>query len=264
MTDRLEELAWIELDGELSAEEARELAELRSASADTAAAGGALESEIRRLAAGLSQVEDVDVPPDLTQRILATIDAGRPLVDRSRGSRGEGVAPVAIPTAGRAGRPQWGRWGYLAAGLLIGGLAVYLLIDGKPGSESAPELVGTVAPAPGTGEPPDGGQLTDLPDSFRLTRRGGWLLASLELGGGDSTFVFRAPGFESGGVVFEDGARGSYQAVSGEITIRAAGRGRVEVRLAPARPEQAITFSASGSGFAPFEGEFFLHQLSGS
>jgi hypothetical protein len=264
MTDRLEELVWVESDGELSAEEARELAELRVGSAEAGGVEGGLESEVHELATVLSKVEDVEAPPALKQRILAAIEPGGQLADEPRGSRPEAVAQFPTPAVASKGGARWRRWGYLAAAVLIGAVALYHLVARDQGSENTPELVGTVAPAADPGHPPDSGQRLETPDFARLTQRDGRLLASLELGEGDSAFVFRAPGLEVEQVDFENGASGSYEAGPSQITLRVAGPGRVEVRLAFARPALPITFSASGGDFEPFEAEFFLHQLLGS
>lgn len=262
MTDRLEELVWAELDGELTAEEARELADLRSAHEKDL--GSALESEIRELADRLSGIEDVAAPAELKRQILTAIEASRTRADDSSESRSRDVAAFPIPVPARSGQAQWLRWGTLAAGLLIAGVVLYQLTAGRVGSERAPEVIGTVAPAPDPGHPPDGGQRTGLPGSVRLTERDGLLVFSLESGGGDATFVFRAPGLEIDRIDFEDGAKGSYEVGASQVTLRVAGAGRVEARLSLARPERAFTFSGSGSGFEPFEGEFLLHGLSGS
>ena len=260
MTDRLEELIWMELDGELGAEEARELAELLSGSSSAAADAGGLEAEIRELAAELGRVEDVPVPAELGRRVLAAIEPSRSPAAEPQGARVLDLAPrptgsgsaigrsIALPTAAAGGWGQWRRWGYLAAGLGIVGVLVFQLLPQRPGSESPSEMVGTVPAAPETGAAvvPEGGAVAAMPAAVRLSQSDGRLWASLTPGAGDSVFVFRAPGLEIDRVEFEDGARGTYEVTPGQITLRVAGPGRVEARLLLARPERPFRVSASG------------------
>ncbi len=273
MTDRFEELLWAEHDEELSVSEAGELAALRAAanaSRQEGAQAGAhevgLEAEIRHLAARLDEVEDLEAPPELKGLILGAIDQGGRQTPKSESVPRSGLSPFEHAATGPAPAMggAWLRWGYLAAGFLLGAGVVYQFAFGPELSpEQASELVGTVIPVP---EPAPEGTTspTAMPVFVHLSARGSRLAASLELGSGLSTIIFSAPGLEVERVDFQEGATGSYEFDSGQVVLQVTGPGRVELSLALAEMDQPFAFSVFGSGIEPFEGEFFLHQLSGS
>ena len=264
MKNRFEERVWLEIDGDSSPDEARELDALRVERAGGDTPGDDLETEIRELAAELSEIRDVEAPASLKPAILAAIASRR---SRPNDSGSLNVAGFPLPAAQRASA-RWRQWGYLAAGLLIASIVLYQLASGIAGSERSQELSGTVGSFPVADTPRDtpgaDRQIAKLPDFVRLEQRDGLLAASLDTAGagsGDSVFVFSAPGLEVVHIQFEEGAIGSYESSTDSVTVRASGSGRIEVRMALADALQPFHFSASGAELPRFEGEFFLYQL---
>lgn len=279
MTERFEQLVWAELDEELSASDARELATLRAGalgSGGEAGAGGskeaALEADIRLLAARLAEVEDVEAPTALKGLILEAVDqsASRPPKPGSDGVLGDtpgfGLSPTSVPPAsrGRADRGAWLSWRFLAAaGLVIGAVVVYQVATSSNTTHREGALVGTIKPSPSVSTP-KAAIPAEFPNFVELVGHGNRLTASVALEEGASTVVLAAPGLEVEGVEFQEGAVGSYESDVGRLTLHLSGPGRVEVMLLFAKPDQSFTLSTVGIGPEPFEGEFLLYQLSGS
>lgn len=133
MRDDIERLLWEDLDGTLDAE-AKVKLELKLSGDPAARALGERAAETVRL---LEEVEEVPAPASLRTRIEAQIAARE--------------EPASSPT--RAGfrnvllTPWVPRFAYMAAGILVGALAVQLLgsTAGLPGRDDASELYGVMS-----------------------------------------------------------------------------------------------------------------------
>ncbi len=258
MRDRREQLIWTELDGELSEAEVRELAELRAPGKGSAEADE-LEAEIRSLAARLDEVESVAAPAELRGSILEAVT--RRGVQGGEQSGGQASIPSLghFPARIRAA-PAWTKWAAVAAGLSLAVVAHQIVFG--PGPEDTAGLSGTVLPAP---SPEDGSialpsptELATSMDFVRLTSQGSRLTASFTPGEGAFTFAFRAPGLEVEHLEFQDGATGSHDLDTDQLTLRVRGPGRAELVLVLGHAEQPFTFSGFGDGIQPFERELSL------
>lgn len=127
--DSIEGLLWQKLDGELDAEERRELEAYRAEHPDV----GEQERAFRDFAALLAEAEEVEPPEALRGRIGWAIAASQPPASRSPQPR------------------RWSvRYAYLAAGLVLGIVGYQLLSPGLFSGEPDPsQLYGTLSPAPG-------------------------------------------------------------------------------------------------------------------
>lgn len=275
MTERFEQLVWAELDEELSASEAGELATLRAKALGSGGEGiggtkeTALETEIRHLAARLAEVEDVEAPAALKGLILKAIDRNDGRVpEPESGDRVPGGVPrLELPptTPVRADGGSWLRWRTLAAaGLLIGAVVVYQFTTSSDTTGRKGDLVGTIQPSPGLSTPEGSTTSRDLPDFVELVAGGNRLTASVTLKEGVSTVILAAPGLEVERVDLQEGATGSYESDGDRLTLQLSGAGRAVISLVFADPDQSFSLSTFGIGIEPFEGEFSLHQLSGS
>ena len=245
MKERFEELSWIELDGELSADEARELSELRKTG--LVSNGSEIEGEIRQLATELDELKPVMPPAELRGQILAAVEKRR---KRHQTATIRQFPPPA------AAIPSWAKWSGLAAGLVLAVVAYQSAFG--PGPEDTSALTGTILPMPDAGTP--GPQFDTGLDFVSLRPRGNGLAAILTPGEGAFTFAFRAPGLDLEQIDFRDGATGSYQSEAGGLTIEVRGPGRVELGLVFAEPDRPFAFSVLGEGIEPFDGEFSLQR----
>ncbi|MFQ5527125.1 MAG: hypothetical protein ACE5GX_12795 [Thermoanaerobaculia bacterium] len=253
--DRLEELIWAELDGELGDEETRELAEVRASAGPAQERGEDLEAEIRHLAARLDEIESVSPPTELRREILDALDrSGTKASDRPPAIPGALAFPGADPI------PTWVKWGGIAAALLLAVVAHQLAFGPEP--EGTENLTGTMRPVPAPSSISAATEIATGLDYVRFTSHGDRLEAVFFLGDGNATFSFTAPGLTVEAIDFRDGAMGEAivtdELGTQQVRIEATGTGQAHLTLALADPDQPFLFSAFGDAISTFEGEFSL------
>lgn len=243
MTDeRLLQLVSAAADGQLSDAEKEELERLLPGSAEARA----FQQDLERLDAVLGDIPPATPPPDLLQRIINVVPAGKaattgPARVNTRGGWLQGLLPVPALRYGLAA----------AAGLLLA-VAFYETGQVLPGDTS--QMVGTVAPAAALDRFSfrQGGVASEA----SLARQGDGLLLDIEVTADRPLEVeidFGASGARIGSLVQSKGPVDSMEFTGQTLRFRATGRRQLTVQLhrnekAGLAREASIALEYSSSG----------------
>jgi hypothetical protein len=238
--EKYQELMHGELDGEVSNEELVALREYLAAHPEAQS----VQAELKKLTAVLNQVEDIEVPDDLHESILAALPRRRPTFDISaRNSRSRFRMPLI-------------RYGYaLAAGLLLGVVLTGVVFRNLSSVEKS-DVYGTMTPLENTFHYVVAEQMRlaapDLGGTVELRRSGDSEFLVFDLHGEQAVNVeVSFDGSQAGlrGFTQEPSSIRSFEAKEGIVSFRSEGKQRSMVILASdkqAEPLLNLSFYIGG------------------
>ena len=240
----IEELLWQKLDGELGAQEGRELEVCRAEQPEEVEKE---ERELEHFSALLAGVEDVEPPEALRGRIDWALTARWASASRS---------------------PRLGlrsvRYAYLAAGLVLGIVGAHLLSPGlTPREPDVSQLAGTLSPgAVAPDKPAVVLELGESRGSLALSRDGDLLLGELSLERETESELVVSGGSLRLEHVENPAGLASQVVVEGDrVVLRVAGAGRYFLGVTVTEAAARIHLSLSVAGETPLERQISLADL---